>query len=205
MPWVEACPGAFRGWLCHSFFFFCCVQFDVQLSYQSLQLFPKQTPSAKFKICWLIQFGSDAAGTTRKQTEKLKNKLLERVQISLGRPKIFNLSELGTTYKAQVIVMTIFGYGVNLMFCFVVAAVVVVFYFLEKIKQFWNDYLLSYNYQHKHLAERMVITCLTQLFTHSSTLISAIYFFSEPRTGLCITKNRSKFGNRNSKLFHPIM
>lgn len=98
---------------------------------------------------------------------------MERVKISLGRPKIFNLSELGTTYKAQVIVMTIFGYGLNLMFCFVVAAVVVVFYFLEKIKQFWNDYLLSYNYQHKHLAERMVITCLTQHFTHSSTLISA--------------------------------
>ena len=61
---------------------------------------------------------------------------MERVKISLGRPKIFNLSELGTTYKAQVIVMTIFGYRLNLMFCFVVAAVaaVVVFYFLEKIK-----------------------------------------------------------------------
>lgn len=129
MPWFEACPVTFRGWLCYSFFFFCCVQFDVQPSYQPLQLFPKQAPSPKFKICWLIQFGSDAAGTTRKQTWKLKSKLLERFKISLGRLKIFSLSELDTTYKAQVSFMTIFGYWrLNLMFCFVAVAVVVLFF-----------------------------------------------------------------------------
>jgi len=54
---------------------------------------------------------------------------LERFKISLGRLKIFSLSELDTTYKAQVSFMTIFGYWrLNLMFCFVAVAVVVLFF-----------------------------------------------------------------------------
>ena len=46
--------------------------------------------------------------------------------MSLGRLKIFNLSELDTTYKAEVSFITIFGYRLNSMFCFVVAAAAVV-------------------------------------------------------------------------------